>query len=233
MPANAPAVKAANILCALPFCRILSFMSASYICPHCGKAVTVKSVPVDNCPFCGEAAPDSLAKEIERTYVPPRPLSLTFQMWCGFIFGAMMALAIPDAFGPPDDSVYKLISQSFNMDFPAPPHLPPIMAGLLCIVQVFILFWSSYSLYMHEYQSRSLIMLLIFAFTVPETVLTAPLLAGSDLGRLQFLSKAFTCIISLILCYWYLYHWKFCKYYYESIRYLSDKANPPADGAAS
>jgi hypothetical protein len=208
-------------------------MPASFICPHCGKAVTIKTLPVENCPSCGEAVPDTLVNELERSYVPERPLSLTFEMWTGFIYGAILALFIQNAFEKPDDSSYKLISQTFNMDFPAPPHPSPIVAGILCIAQIFVLFWSSYSIFLNEYRSRSLIMLLIFIFTVPNTVLTAPMLAGSDMGRLMFVSNAFTCVLSLVLGYWYLYSWKYCKYYYESIRYLEDKKNAANHEGAS
>ena len=197
-------------------------MSASYICPHCGKAVTVKSVPVENCPFCGEPLPETLVDEIERNYLPVRTISLTFQMWLGFIFGFFYALAIPSAFSPPDDSIYKLMGE-LGYDLPVPPHMPPIFAGILCIVQTAMLLYSSYTLYMNEYKSRYLLMLLVFFFTVPETVITAPMMAGSELGKAYFLSYAFTCILSLTFAYWFLYHWKYCRFYYDSIKYIEAK----------
>jgi hypothetical protein len=197
-------------------------MSASYICPQCGKAVTVKSVPVENCPNCGTPPPENLADEIERNFKPERPISLTVQLWFGFLFGFVFALAIPGAFGPPDDSIYKLFNE-LGYDMPIPPHMPPVFAGILCIVQTVILFYSSYLIYMNDYKSRHWLLILVFVFTVPETIINAPLFAQAQLGKLMFLSRALTCILSLFLAYWYLYRWKFCRYYYDSMRYLDDK----------
>jgi hypothetical protein len=198
--------------------------ASSYICPHCGKAVTVKSVPVENCPFCGEPVPETLADEIERNFTPARPISLTFAMWIGFVFGFFYALAIPNSFGPPDDSLYKMFAE-LGYNFPQPPHLPPVINGILCIVQTIALFYSSYLIYMNDYKSRHWLMILVFVFTLPETVIVAPMLAGETLGKMMFFSMALTCFLSLLIAYWYLYHWKYCRYYYDSMRYLDARFN--------
>jgi uncharacterized membrane protein len=174
-------------------------------------------VPLETCPLCGGEIPEALAGEIESLFKPERPLSLTIQMGFGLCVSAIMLLMIPASFKPADDSIYNLL------EIPPPPHMPPMVAGILFIVKTFFLLWSSYSLYRNEYRSRSLLMLLVFVFTVPETVLTAPVMSSSDFGRAVFLFSAILSLLSLILGYWYLYYWKYSRAYYESIRHLEAK----------
>lgn len=201
-------------------------MATSYICPHCGKSVTVKTVPIETCPHCGETVPDALADEVENNFKPARPFTLSLQLYFGLFMGTIMLFMLPYSFQPQDDSVYRML----NMD--PPPHLPPMTAGILTCVEMFFLFWTSYSLYMQEYRSRMLLMLMVFVFTVPETVLMAPHLDDSELGRLIYISGSIVSMASLGLAYWYLYYWKHPKAYYESLRYLEDKARLNAERAA-
>jgi hypothetical protein len=193
-------------------------MASSYICPHCGRSVTVQSVPVETCPHCGGVVPEALADEIENNFKPHRPIGLSIQLYFGLFFGVILLISLPYAFQPPDESIYKML------DMAPPPHLPPTMAGILTCVKLFFLLWTSYSLYMQEYRSRMLLLLLIFVFTVPETALMAPYLGPSDLGKFIYISSAMLSVFSLLLAYCYLYLWKHPKAYYESLRYLEDKA---------
>lgn len=212
--------------------HICNTMSASYICPHCGKAVTVKAIPIENCPHCGGVIPDALADEIEKSFVPSRPISLTIQLWFGFIVAFFMLIGLPAAFQPIDDTQLRQIMDMLNMqEMPLLPHLPPLIAGTIQTIGLFFIIWSSYSLYRNEYRSRSLLILMVFVFTVPETVLTAHDLAGSEFGRMMFISQALTCLLCLVAAYWYLYHWKYSKAYYESLLYLESKqTNKESDG---
>jgi hypothetical protein len=198
-------------------------MASSYICPHCGKSVTVKTVPIENCPHCGEQVPDALADEIENNFTPVRPWSLSFQLYFGLFVGTIMLIMIQYAFQPADDSIYKML----NM--PAPPHLPPMASGILVCIKTFFLLWSSYSLYMQEYKSRMILMLMVFVFTVPETVMMAFFVGNSDLGRYLYIMSSVFSVISLGLAYWYLYYWKKPKTYYENLRYLEAKAQMNAE----
>ena len=201
-------------------------MATSFICPRCGKSVTVKSVPIESCPHCGETIPDALADEVENNFTPHRPFGLSFQLYFGLFMGTFLLYTLPYAFQPPDDSIFKLLEME------PPPHLPSMTAGILTCVKMIFLFWVSYSLYMQEYKSRMLMMLMVFVFTVPETALLAPHLGSSELGRYLYISTSIVSVLSLLLAYWYLYGWKHPKAYYESLRYLEDKAKMNAENAA-
>jgi hypothetical protein len=200
-------------------------MSSSYICPHCGKSVTVKAVPIENCPLCGERVPDDLADEVENNFKPVRPFFLSFQLYLGLIYGVLMLMTIQMAFEPQDDSIYKMVN------FPPPPHLNPTVNGVLACVQMVFLFWTSYLLYMQDYKSRMALMLTVFVSTVPQTAFLAPNLGTSDMGRAIFIMLSILSVLSLLSAYWYLYMWKYPKAYYESLRYIEDKARMNAERA--
>jgi hypothetical protein len=196
----------------------------SYICPNCGKTVTVKTLPVEDCPHCGKTPPGEIVREIEHNYEPSRPLSITGEMYFGFIFGAIMVLYLPDAFKPVDTTTYRMIRESLHVDIPDPPNINPMITGCLCIVKVILLFWSSYSIFLNEYRSRDLLMVAVFFFTIPETAFSAMADTSSPLGRMMFISGAMLSLLTLVLSYLYLYKWKYCVQYYDSLRYLEDKA---------
>ena len=199
--------------------------SCSYICPHCGKSVTVKAVPIENCPHCGERVPDDLADEVENHFTPTRPFFLTFQLYGGLLYGVLMLITIQAAFEPPNDEVYKLLN------VPAPPHLNPTVNGVIACVQMVFLFYTSYLIYMQDYKSRMALMLTVFVSSVPQTAFLAPSLGNSDMGRMLFIMLSIVSVLSLLSAYWYLYMWKYPKAYFESLRYMEDKARMNAERA--
>jgi hypothetical protein len=196
-------------------------MAQVFVCPSCNKAVKVTGVPVEQCPHCGATLPPGLRRTVEESFVPRRPFMLTFQAYFGFFCGAILCLAIPSAFAPVDD---EMLRQALDMlgfaDMPLPPHLPPLAAGLLTIAEAFLLLYSSMALIKNDPRSRPLLIWLIFVLTVPETVILAPSLAGSDLGRAFFLGNCVVALLSLSLSYLYLYKWKHPVRYYESLHYI-------------
>ena len=173
-------------------------------------------MPTLTCPLCGSDLPSELIAELESSYVPVRPFSLAIQMWLGFLVGFMMLIMSPSAFQPPDDQIFTLLG------IPPPPHIAPVLAGILMIFKGASLLWSSYSLYRHELRSRTLLLVMMFIFTVPETVLLAPSLARSDYGRMLFVATAVTSLVCLILAYWYLFYGKRAVAYYNTLAYLED-----------
>jgi hypothetical protein len=205
--------------------------SYSYICPNCGKSVSVKTLPIGDCPHCGKTPPSEIVREIENNFEPSRPISITVQMYFGFIFGAIMAIAIPDAFKPVDTETYRLVRETLHIDFPDPPKINPMITGCLCIVKVITLFWSSYSIFLNEYRSRDLLMVMVFALLIPESVFSAMADTSSPIGRMMFISSAVASLVTLVLSYLYLYKWKYSVQYYDNLRYLEDKAHAKDDEA--
>jgi hypothetical protein len=202
-------------------------MAFSYLCPCCGKAVTVKSLPAGSCPHCGAALPDALKDEVERQFKPERPLSLAFQMYLGLVVGVCMLPWTPDAFAKPDDSAYRLASELVGMRIPPPPHVTPVLSGILWIFQALLLFWSSVSLYRNEAKSRMLLLVMVALFTVPGPVLTAPFVGDNPIGRAMYAAGALTALLCLLLAYLYLYHTPYSKRYYAALRYLEGRRSRP------
>lgn len=205
-------------------------MPTTYVCPACKKAVTVKALPLPPCPQCGAVLPADIAEEVEKQFKPSRPFSLTFQMYLGFLAGAYLFFQIPGSFRAPDDSEYRLANQllgeNYGMTIPVPPHMNPIVCGILTIVQTALLLWSSYALLLNEYISRMLVLLMVFSFCVPQTVLTAPFVGNDPLLRSIFLAMSSAYLASLILAYYYLFHTKYSVDYYASLHFMESKKLP-------
>ncbi len=203
-------------------------MAHSWICSSCGKAATVVSLPVDTCPSCGAPVPEELKAEIEKTYKPSRPISLTVQVYLGLLVGVVLLAMLPDSFSVPDDSAYRQASELLGMRLTPPTRLHPILKGILTLAQALLLLWSSVSLARDEGKSRTLLLAAIFLFTVPEPVLTAPFLSEDPFARSLFAVTVLTNLLCLSLAYLYLYHWKHCIRYYDTLRYLEARQKASA-----
>jgi|GEM_PF-4813743 len=194
-------------------------MSTHLVCPHCGKSFHVDALPIGPCPHCGGELPQNLVEELESTFIPSRPLSLTVQVWCGYAAGTYMALTIPSAFTPADDTIFKML------EIPPLPHAPPVVAGMLYIVQCILLLWSSYSLHINQYRSRNLLLMMVFMFLIPQAIIYVPAISSGDFGRAIFSTYATAGLLCLISTYMYLYHWKYTTRYYDSIAYRQSAAH--------
>jgi hypothetical protein len=199
-------------------------MAHTWICPSCGKAATVNTLPVDTCPSCGAPVPEALREEIEKTYKPQRPISLTVQVYLGLLVGVVLLAMLPDAFSVPDDSAYRTLNEMLGMRLAPPPHLHPILKGILSLAQALLLLWSSVSLARDEAKSRTLLLAAIFLLTVPEPVLTAPFLADDPFARSMFAVTVLTNLLCLASAWLYLFRWKYCIRYYATLHYLETRA---------
>ncbi len=179
-------------------------------------------MPVSDCPNCGAALPAYIVTELERIFVPQRPVSLTFQMFLGFIVGFFMLINTYSAFQPMDLSVFEMLG--IHMEAPS-----PMIRGTLNLCEALLLLFSSYCLYKNDMRSRISLMFLIFLLTVPETMLVAPMMEALEVGRAIYAVVAGTSLLCLVLAYVYLYHWKHAIRYYAAIRYLADRRNTPSE----